>query len=58
LVRFVRSEGKLNVFGEVFAAPPEAIHEYVRLTIDVERQQLSVFLDGRQIDVHSYSMGR
>jgi putative transposase len=54
LVRFVRSEGKLNIFGELFPAPPEAIYEYVQLTIDVERQRLSVFLDGNQIDEHQY----
>jgi putative transposase len=56
LVRFVRSDGKLNVFGESFPAPPETIYEYVRLTIDVERQRLGVFLDGKQIDDHGYSL--
>lgn len=58
LVRFVRSEGRLNVFGEIFSAPPEAIYEYVRLTIDVERQRLGVFLDGKQIDEHNYALRR
>jgi len=58
LIRFVRSEGRLNVFGEMFPAPPEAIYEYVRLTIDVEHQRLGVFLDGKQIDEHSYSLRR
>ncbi len=54
LVRFVRSEGQLNIFGEMFPSPPEATYEYVRLTIDVERQRLGVFLDDKQIDEHSY----
>ncbi len=58
LVRFVRSKGQLNVFGEMFPAPPEAIYEYVRLTIDVERQQLGVFLDSKQIDEHNYQLRR
>lgn len=58
LVRFVRNEGRLNVFGEMFPAPPEAIYEYVKLTIDVERQRLGVFLDGKQIDEHRYMLGR
>jgi len=58
LIRFVRSDGRLNVFGEIFPAPPEATYEYLRLTIDVERQRLGVFLDGKQIDEHSYRLGR
>lgn len=56
LMRFVRSDGRLNIFGETFPAPPEAIYEYVRLTIDVERQCLGVFLDDKQIDEHNYTM--
>lgn len=54
LVRFVRSNGLMNVFGETFKAPPEAIYEYVQLTIDVTEQQLFVFLDGALIDQHDY----
>ena len=54
LVRFVRSDGLLDVFGEPFRAPPEATYEYVRLTVDVERQRLLVFLDGTLIDEHEY----
>jgi|GEM_PF-1834214 len=56
LVRFVRSEGWLDVFGEMFPAPPEAIYEYVRLTIDVESQRLGVFLDDKQIDEFNYQL--
>ncbi len=58
LVRFVRSKGQLNVFGEMFPAPPEAMYEYVQLTIDVERQRLGVFLDDKQIDEHEYLLRR
>jgi transposase len=54
LIRFVRSDGRLNVFGEMFRAPLEATYEYVRLTVDVERQRLGVFLDEKQIDEHPY----
>jgi putative transposase len=57
LVRFVRSDGDLNVFGEKFVAPPECVYEYVRLTVDVARQRLQVFLDHRQVDEHRYLMG-
>jgi len=54
LVRFVRSDGLLDVFGETFMAPPEARYEYVRLTIDVADQRMFVFLDGSLIDEHEY----
>lgn len=55
LVRFVRSDGLLDVFGEKFAAPPECIYEYVRLTVDVSRQRLQVFLDHKLVDEHAYT---
>jgi transposase InsO family protein len=54
LVRFVRSDGVLNVFGEKFIAPPECTYEYAQLTIDVARERLQVFLDGQLVDEHSY----
>lgn len=56
LIRFVRSDGLLDVFTEKFRAPPEAIYEYVRLTIDVEHQRLIVALEGTQIDEHAYRL--
>ncbi len=56
LVRFVRSDGLFDVFGETFQAPPEAIYEYVRLTVDVSRQRLSVFLGKTLLDEHSYRL--
>lgn len=56
LVRFVRSNGVVNVFGEQFKAPPEAMYEYVQLTVDVARQRLQVLLDHRLVDEHPYQM--
>lgn len=58
LIRFVRGTGTLNVFGEMFPAPPQAMYEYVRLTIDVEHQRLGVFLNDEQIDEHRYQITR
>lgn len=54
LVRFVRSDGVLDVFGEKFVAPPECIYEYVRLTVDVSSRRLQVFLDQQIVDEHCY----
>ena len=44
------------VFGEKLLAPPEATYEYVRLTVDVARQRLSVFLDDQLLDEHEYRL--
>jgi putative transposase len=54
LIRFVRSDAALDVFGEKFTAPPECVYEYVRLTIDVARGRLQVFLDQQLVDEHDY----
>src|SRR5512136_2480198 len=36
LVRFIRSDCRLNVFGELFPVPPQTQYEYVVATIDVK----------------------
>lgn len=56
LVRFIRHDGTLSIFGERFPLPPEAQCEYVRATVDVERQRLIVSLDDRVIDEHQYRL--
>jgi putative transposase len=56
VIRFVRHEGQIDLFGETFRVPPEAIYTYVRATVDVTRQQLSIVLDGRVIDEHRYQL--
>lgn len=42
LVRFVRSDRHLDVFGERFLLPPEAEYAYVVATVDVAQQKLRV----------------
>jgi len=56
LVRFIRHDGTLSVFGERFRVPPQAHYEYVRATVDVARQRLLVSLDDQVIDEHRYSL--
>jgi hypothetical protein len=34
--------------------PPEAVYAYVRATVDVAQQHLSIVLDGRVIDQHPF----
>ena len=45
LVRFIRSNRKLNIFGEMFPVPPELEYQYVVATIDVKEQKLKLYLD-------------
>jgi hypothetical protein len=56
LVRFIRSELRLNIFGELFPAPPETQYEYVVATIDVKEQKLKLFLDQVQVTEYKYRM--
>lgn len=56
LVRLIRSDLKLNIFGEIFPAPPETKLEYVVATIDVKEQKLKLFLDKIQVDEFDYKM--
>ena len=56
LVRFIRSDGLLDILGEKFLVPPEAIYEYLRATIDVGQQRLSLFLGNKKIDEHLYRL--
>jgi len=56
LIRFVRGERIVDVFGERFPAPSEATYEYVRATVDVARERLQVYLDDVLIDEHPYRL--
>lgn len=54
LTRFVRQDGHIDLFGERLRVPPETLYTYVRATVDVGRQRLSILLDGRVIDQHRF----
>jgi transposase InsO family protein len=56
LVRFIRSDCRLNIFGEMFPVPPETQYEYVVATVDVKTQTLQLFLDGTQVDEYKYRL--
>jgi putative transposase len=56
LVRFIRSDCRLNVFGEIFPAPPQTQYEYVVATIDVKEQKLKLFLDAIQVEEYAYRL--
>ncbi len=56
LVRFIRSDARLDVFGEQFRLPPEAIYEYVVATVDVARQTLLISINDVPLDEHEYRL--
>jgi putative transposase len=56
IVRLIRSDLKLNIFGETFSVPPETMLEYVVATIDVKEQKLKLFLDKKQVEEFVYKL--
>jgi transposase InsO family protein len=56
LVRFIRSDRQLDLWGEKFTAPPETEQQYVIATVDVEKQKLNLFLDHVQVDQHDFKL--
>ena len=55
-MRLIRSDLKLNVFGECFSVPPETALEYVVATIDVKEQKMKLFLDKKQVEEFDYKL--
>lgn len=56
LVRFIQSDCRLNIFGEIFPAPPDTLNEYVVATVDVKEQKLKFFRDTNQVEEYKYQM--
>jgi putative transposase len=56
VVRFIRSDGQMDVFGERFPVPPEAIYAYVWGTIDVREQSLSLYLGSDLLSQQEYRL--
>ena len=56
VVRLIRSDLRLNLFGESFSVPSETMLEYVVATIDVNEQKLKLFLDKKQVGEFDYKL--
>jgi len=56
LVRLIRGDRKLNIFGEIFPVAPELQYEYVVATVDVKEQKLKLFLGQSQVDEFEYKL--
>lgn len=55
-VRLIRSDLKLDLFGETFSVPPESKYEYVIATVNVKEQKLKLFLDKIQVEEFQYKL--
>jgi len=56
IIRFIRSNRILDIFGEKFAMPMEVEYEYVWTTIDTAAQKLNIYHDSKLVDQISYSV--
>lgn len=54
-VRLIRSDLKMNIFGESIPVPPELEFEYAVATIDVKEQRLTIIHDGKPVKEIEYS---
>ena len=54
VVRFIRSDMTINIFGEKFILPPECQYEYVKGTIDLEREILQIYLFNELVEEFKY----
>lgn len=54
VVRLIRSDRKLDIFGESFRVPVDAVYEYVWATIDVKKQCLSLYVGDELLKQQDY----
>ena len=56
LVRFIRSDRRLDVFGEKFEMPVQATYEYVVATVIVAQEKLQIHIGDELIDQIDYRL--
>jgi len=56
MIRFIRSNRILDVFGERFSMPMEVEYEYVWATIDTRKKTLSVYHDFKRVEKYNYPL--
>ena len=52
----LRSDSRLNIFGEMFPVSADLQYEYVVATIVVKEQKLKLFLADEQVDEFNYRL--
>ncbi|MFW5915221.1 MAG: integrase core domain-containing protein [Planctomycetota bacterium] len=58
LVRFIRSDQKLDVFGIDFSMPESLMYEYVKAVIDTGSQSMTVFHDNESIQTFPFEVSQ
>lgn len=56
IIRFIRSNRILDIFGEKFSMPMEVEYEYVKATIDIAKETLSIYHDSKLVDEYDYPL--
>jgi putative transposase len=56
LIRFIRSNGILDIFGEKFTIPKDLIYSYVKAVIVTKIQQLQVYLGDELVTTFDYRL--
>jgi len=56
LIRFIRSNRKLDIFGEDFEVPKELVYAYVRAKIITELHQIQVYQGDELVTIFPYQL--
>jgi putative transposase len=56
VIRFIRSNRILDIFGEKFSMPMEVEYEYVWAKIDTSQEKLFLYHDSKLIEEHTYHL--
>jgi transposase InsO family protein len=56
LIRFIRSNRILDIFGEKFPMPMDVEYEYVRATIDTSKEVLKIYHDSKLVEEIKYPL--
>jgi len=56
LIRFIRSDRKLDIFGEKFEVSKELVYSYVRAAIVTEIHRLQVYCGDELVHVFEYQL--
>jgi len=56
LIRFIRSDRVLDIFGEPYIMPDDVEHEYTWATIDTGKEILSIYHDSKLIVEYPYPL--
>lgn len=54
LIRFIRSNRQLNIFGETFLINPDLVYSYVEAVISIERHTLKIYSDNKLVQEFAY----